>query len=385
MKKLVIGVGCRKGLSCDKLESEIISVFDKNSLSINDVKIVASIDIKKDERGIIEFAKKHNIEFKTFSSEELSIVSKKFCQSNFVKGVTGIGNVCESAAYLASGKGKCILNKTLMDKATLSIYEMEEGRSINNILIIGGTTEARKALDELSSLANIYLSVATQYGADIVDNDKVNIICGRMDSKGFSDFIKSKNIDLVVDMSHPFAVRVSEEVKKACIETDTILMDYSRNNISYEYENIFYCNDFEEAANRASHYDGNIFLTIGANNIAIFTKVIEPNRIVARVLEVDSSINACLENGVPRENIIAEKGPFSYEENLEAFLRYNAAVIVSKDSGLTGGVDKKIKAAEELGIPAILVARPHDNNKDKICVTSVDEIRKWIISQYNRR
>ena len=333
MKKLVIGVGCRKGLSCDKLESEIISVFDKN----------------------------------------------------FVKGVTGIGNVCESAAYLASGKGKCILNKTLMDKATLSIYEMEEGRSINNILIIGGTTEARKALDELSSLANIYLSVATQYGADIVDNDKVNIICGRMDSKGFSDFIKSKNIDLVVDMSHPFAVRVSEEVKKACIETDTILMDYSRNNISYEYENIFYCNDFEEAANRASHYDGNIFLTIGANNIAIFTKVIDSNRIVARVLDVDSSINACLENGVPRENIIAEKGPFSYEENLEAFSRYNAAVIVSKDSGLTGGVDKKIKAAEELGIPAILVARPHDNNKDKICVTSVDEIRKWIISQYNRR
>lgn len=100
---------------------------------------------------------------------------------------------------------------------------------------------------------------------------------------------------------------------------------------------------------------------------------------------MDSSINACLENGVSRENIIAEKGPFSYEENLEAFSRYNAAVIVSKDSGLTGGVDKKIKAAEELGIPAILVARPHDNNKDKICVTSVDEIRKWIISQYNRR
>ena len=202
-----------------------------------------------------------------------------------------------------------------------------------------------------------------------------------MDSKGFEEFIKDKNINLVIDMSHPFAVKVSEEVEKACRVTDTILMDYRRNNISYEYGNISYCNSFEEAADRAGYYDGNIFLTIGANNIAIFTKAIDPKRIIARVLDMDSSIRACLENGIPRENIIAAKGPFSYEDNLEAFSKYNAAVIVSKDSGLTGGVDKKIKAAEQLKIPVILVAKPYDNNKDKICVSSIDEIKQYIINK----
>lgn len=381
MKSLAIGLGCRKGMAFDKLENEIKAILAEKSLSVDNVKVVASIDIKKEEKGILEFVEKYNLKFKTYSSEELSDVSEKFYQSDFVRGITGVGNVCESAAYLASGKGKCILNKTKMDKITISIYEINEPKEINNILIIGGTLDARKSLGVLSGLANVYLSVATQYGADIVEDHKVNVICGRMDSKGFEEFIKDKNINLVIDMSHPFAVKVSEEVEKACRVTDTILMDYRRNNISYEYGNISYCNSFEEATDRAGYYDGNIFLTIGANNIAIFTKAIDPKRIIARVLDMDSSIRACLENGIPRENIIAAKGPFSYEDNLEAFSKYNAAVIVSKDSGLTGGVDKKIKAAEQLKIPVILVAKPYDNNKDKICVSSIDEIKQYIINK----
>lgn len=381
MKSLAIGLGCRKGIPFNKLEKEIIAILAEKSLSIDDVKVVASIDIKKEEEGILEFVEKYNLKFKTYSSKELSDVSDKFYQSIFVRGITGVGNVCESAAYLASGKGKCILNKTIMDKITVSIYEMKEPKEINNVLIIGGTLDARKSLDILSDLANVYLSVATQYGADIVEHHKVNVICGRMDSSGFEELIKAKNIDLVIDMSHPFAIKVSEEIEKACLVTDTILMDYTRNNISYEYGNISYCNSFEEAANRASYYNGNIFLTIGANNIAIFAKAIDPKRIIARILDMDSSIKACLDNGIPRENIIAAKGPFSYEENLEAFSKYNAAVIVSKDSGLTGGVDKKVKAAEQLKMPVILVAKPYDNNKDKICVSSIDEIRRYIINK----
>ena len=52
------------------------------------------------------------IPFETFTGEELNAVPGEFTPSSFVRQVTGVDNVCERSAVLASGQGRLIQKKT---------------------------------------------------------------------------------------------------------------------------------------------------------------------------------------------------------------------------------------------------------------------------------
>lgn len=121
-KIVTIGIGCRKNSDFLKIENQVLKVLEENNISINGVKKVASIDLKEKEKGIIEFCNKYEIPFVTYSSKELSRALGKFTESDFVKRITGVGNVCERAAVLNNKKGKLILKKKAEDGVTLALY-----------------------------------------------------------------------------------------------------------------------------------------------------------------------------------------------------------------------------------------------------------------------
>ena len=104
------------------------------------VSCLASIDLKKDETGILEFAGKYQIPFVTFTKEQLQQAPGEYKESDFVKEVAGIGNVCERYAVLAalempqelsftqerkSTAGRLILEKTAECGITLALAEKE--------------------------------------------------------------------------------------------------------------------------------------------------------------------------------------------------------------------------------------------------------------------
>jgi cobalt-precorrin 5A hydrolase len=86
-------------------------VFEKYNLSFDAIRKLVSINLKKDEEGIIEFASARNLPFETYSAEQLQSVAGDFTDSDFVKKTTGVGNVCERAAVLAAGDGALLLVK----------------------------------------------------------------------------------------------------------------------------------------------------------------------------------------------------------------------------------------------------------------------------------
>ena len=63
---------------------------------------LASIDLKAEEAGIKELARKYKVPFLTYSAEELGEVPGEFTGSEFVMSVTGVDNVCERAAVRAA-------------------------------------------------------------------------------------------------------------------------------------------------------------------------------------------------------------------------------------------------------------------------------------------
>ena len=120
----VLGIGCRKGVSEEKIEKFVMDTLEKNDISPKSLRAIASIDLKKDEKGLLEFGKKNNLPCVFFTSDELSALPDKgYSESEFVRSITGVDNVCERSAVTASKNGTIILKKTANDGITMSIVQ----------------------------------------------------------------------------------------------------------------------------------------------------------------------------------------------------------------------------------------------------------------------
>lgn len=120
-KVIAVGIGCRKGTPGAAVEAAVKSAADSLQISADAFERAASIDLKKDEAGIVESCKKWNLPYETFSAGELQALAGTYTPSPFVKSVAGVDNVCERSAVLASGNGKLILRKTVRDGVTVAL------------------------------------------------------------------------------------------------------------------------------------------------------------------------------------------------------------------------------------------------------------------------
>ena len=118
---LHLGIGCRKGTTMDDIETLVIQELTKQKITLSVVKGLASIDIKKDEPGLLAFAKEYALPLRFYSAEELNMVKGDFTTSSFVTRTVGVDNVCERAAVLDSRGGKLLLRKTSRSGVTLAI------------------------------------------------------------------------------------------------------------------------------------------------------------------------------------------------------------------------------------------------------------------------
>lgn len=106
-KPIIIGIGCKRGKTFDEIDDAVRSA----NISYADVFAIASIDVKKDEPGIIEFANRNRIPFLTYSAEELNALSGEFTASEFVEKTVGVDCVCERAAMLAAGESALMISR----------------------------------------------------------------------------------------------------------------------------------------------------------------------------------------------------------------------------------------------------------------------------------
>ncbi|MBO5055353.1 MAG: cobalamin biosynthesis protein [Lachnospiraceae bacterium] len=97
-----VGIGCKKNTSVKKIEEAVESCFQEEGLLLKGICCIASIDLKKQEKGILDYCKKRELPFITYSARELMETEGDFTASGFVKQVTGADNVCERSAVLAA-------------------------------------------------------------------------------------------------------------------------------------------------------------------------------------------------------------------------------------------------------------------------------------------
>ena len=123
---IVAGVGCKKGTPVDKIEHAVQEAFAKAGLRMEALCAVASIDLKKEEAGLLEFCETRNVPFETYAAEELQAVPGTYSASEFVSGVTGVDNVCERSAVKYASEygvkhGELLLRKQAQDGVTVAL------------------------------------------------------------------------------------------------------------------------------------------------------------------------------------------------------------------------------------------------------------------------
>ena len=121
-KEYILGIGCKKGKTVTEIEAAVSDLLKKYKIDIDQIACIASVDLKKEEEGILKYADKNKIDYLTFTAEELSKVEGDFTESEFVKEKTGVGNICERAALKACKYGgKLICSKSIYNGITLAI------------------------------------------------------------------------------------------------------------------------------------------------------------------------------------------------------------------------------------------------------------------------
>ncbi|WP_431809347.1 cobalt-precorrin 5A hydrolase [Brevibacillus agri] len=128
-KVIVLGMGCNRGTSAEEIEAVIRETLDELQFSLKSVKALATIELKKDEAGLLAVCEKYGWPFVWYSPQELNQVEISEPSETVFK-FTGAYGVSEPAAKLYAGVDELVLTKKKSGNVTISValmpYHKEE-------------------------------------------------------------------------------------------------------------------------------------------------------------------------------------------------------------------------------------------------------------------
>lgn len=242
------------------------------------------------------------------------------------------------------------------------------------IWIIGGTSEGQGLLNRIKDIDDYIVSIATEGGKEFINTDKLFI--GRLNKEEMEVFVREHNIDIIVDLSHPYAKIVSDNARETSKKMNINYLRYVRKKTKL-YNSAIYLDSYEESYKFLRGISGTVFFTTGSKNIGDFEKVKLDNRFIYRILPALESIEICVKFNVAMKDIIAVLGPFSKRYNKIMFEEYKADYVIMKDSGEKGGTREKVEACEALGIKAVIIGRDDESGYNDLKELET-ELRKLI-------
>ncbi len=121
LKNLIVGIGCRKGVRADDVVRAVSEAVQLAKGDISQVRLLASVDIKAGEPGLLEAARRLGIPVRFVGSEEIRSSALVFSRSNFVEEKVNLPAVAEPAALLAGRRTTLILPRTVLYGVTVAV------------------------------------------------------------------------------------------------------------------------------------------------------------------------------------------------------------------------------------------------------------------------
>ena len=194
--------------------------------------------------------------------------------------------------------------------------------------------------------------------------------------------IEKINPMAVFDATHPFAVQVTENIKNACEKTTTKYIRIKRDKENYNLvnrEKVRSAGSAEEAAiilSAPCYKNKKVLLTTGSKTVGVYSHLEGfKDNYYLRMLPNVQMLGEVLKSGIKNSNVICMQGPFSENMNYEMIKNYGIEVMVTKNSGNTGGTQEKINAAMRAGTEVIII---EDTGSDECIGIGLSEALKYI-------
>ena len=103
-RRVVLGIGARRGVSEEQVLAAVDEALAAAGTTRDDVRAVATIDLKKDEAGILAAAERLGVPVQIIGRERIRALQDVLRDPGFVEEITGVAAVCEPAAMLAGAQ-----------------------------------------------------------------------------------------------------------------------------------------------------------------------------------------------------------------------------------------------------------------------------------------
>lgn len=121
LKPLVLGIGCRKGVPMERIEAAVRHAL--GSHAIDQVREVATVDLKAQEPGLLAFCAAFDLPLRVFARATLAARPWVSQPSDWVRQNVGLDGVCEPCALVASPRGRLLVPKTSLDGVAVAVVQ----------------------------------------------------------------------------------------------------------------------------------------------------------------------------------------------------------------------------------------------------------------------
>ena len=213
------------------------------------------------------------------------------------------------------------------------------------ILVFGGTTEGRKAVEVLEEGGSTYF-YSTKTGEQDITLHHGQRIDGALDAEAMQTFCREHDIRLIVDAAHPFASQLHQTIAQVSESLNVPTIRYERIYPKRDSE-ITWINDYSQIPNDIH----SLLATTGVQSISKLKPLEAAGiKVFYRILNRESSIALAQKQGASPEQLCYYEDPKDVSVEADA--------ILLKESGLSGGFQEKVDAAKARGMRIIALKRP---------------------------
>ncbi|MFA5983981.1 MAG: cobalamin biosynthesis protein [Methylococcaceae bacterium] len=127
LKPLVLGIGCRKGVSLEAIMAAITLALANRD--IEEIRELVTVEIKAKEAGLLAFCALHAIPMRILACATVAGRAWLSQPSDWVQQNIGLPGVCEPCALIASPRGRLIVPKLTLNGVAVAIVEDDYGIS----------------------------------------------------------------------------------------------------------------------------------------------------------------------------------------------------------------------------------------------------------------